>query len=100
MGTRISWRNPLTARRCDGKRGYMRESTANRQALKAQRKTGDPILEYRCVDCGMWHLGHYKPGTYDEMQLKKSPSFASPCRKIGSTYVIGARGTEASMDAP
>jgi len=52
-----SWRNPATSYRCDGKKGYHDEQTALKIARKATVRAGHVILEYRCPDCGFWHIG-------------------------------------------
>ena len=72
MGIREPWRNPLTSRRCDSKRAYKSEQKANKAALAAQERTAEPIVSYFCPDCGFHHIGHAKPGFYQEVMLKKA----------------------------
>lgn len=40
----------------------MDHATAEQEALRARRRTGDVIVEYRCRSCGWWHIGHPSGG--------------------------------------
>lgn len=53
----MSWRNPATSFRCDGKNRYRNEQKAVKFARQASIRAGHPILEYQCPDCGFWHIG-------------------------------------------
>jgi hypothetical protein len=72
------WINPLTPRRCDRKVAYRSEPVAKKIARRAQERTGDPILEYKCPDCGKWHIGHASPGTYEAVHPEVKKRFPEP----------------------
>jgi hypothetical protein len=54
----MTWRNPITARRCDGKRAYRTVEYASKVAKGDSERSGDYIVAYFCYDCGLWHVGH------------------------------------------
>lgn len=44
---------------CSGKRKYRDAADAIRAKCNAIKRTGDNIREYRCGNCGAWHIGHW-----------------------------------------
>jgi NAD-dependent SIR2 family protein deacetylase len=44
--------------RCEGKQGFRGPRIADRLAARASKKEGELIVSYKCVDCGLWHIGH------------------------------------------
>jgi hypothetical protein len=55
------WINEASVRRCHGKIGYWNPSKAEGQAKRATEKSGEWIIAYQCLDCGLWHIGHPDP---------------------------------------
>lgn len=52
-------------RQCDGKSRFSTKSEAKaswkRVRTKYGKTTGGKLYAYRCVHCGYWHLGHWRP---------------------------------------
>lgn len=42
------------------KNAYRSRSDARRAARASSTRFGNQVLEYRCPDCGKWHVGHDK----------------------------------------
>jgi predicted RNA-binding Zn-ribbon protein involved in translation (DUF1610 family) len=78
MGIRGQWKNPAT-RRCDPKVAYPRNSTAERMAQRASRKTGQLIIAYECPDCGQFHIGHAD----DSQHFARRRHIDLPCQNCG-----------------
>lgn len=50
--------DPKAPANCAGKKGYMTRKYAKQTAKQRSTISGERIEHYRCVTCGLYHIGH------------------------------------------